>query len=131
MNNIVKTLKDYGIFFVASNDGDGARVRPFSSVTEIAGKVYICTNNTKDCYKQFIKNPKVEICTSVKEGSWVRVTGKLVRDDRDSSREAMLKDPTGPANLYKLGDGIFEVFALEDAKAVKYTFTSAPEEIKA
>lgn len=37
-------------------------VRPFSSVAEIDGKPYFCTNNTKDCYKQMMANPKTEIC---------------------------------------------------------------------
>ena len=131
MNKIVETLKNYGVFFVSSNDGKASHVRPFSSVTEIDGKVYICTNNTKECYKQFMANPEVELCTSVKDGTWVRVTGTLKRDDRDSSREAMLKDPTGPSSLYKIGDGIFEVLSLENAKATKYSFTASPEAIEA
>ena len=54
-----------------------------------------------------------------------------VRDDNDESRKAMLEDPTGPSNLYTLGDGIFEVLRVEDAKATKYSMTADPVVIEA
>lgn len=130
MNRITEELRKTGTFFVATQDGDQPRVRPFSSITEFEGKPYICTNNTKDCYKQMTANPKVEICGMGKDGTWVRVNGTLVRDDRDEARAAMLADPTGPSNLYTLDDGIFEVFSLENAVCTKYSFTSAPEIIR-
>lgn len=130
MNNIVNELKKTGVFYVGTMDGDQPRVRPFSSVTEFEGSLYLCTNNTKDVYKQLMANSKVEIC-GMSKGTWVRITGRLVRDDRDEARSAMLADPTGPSSLYKLGDGIFEVFRLEDAKCMKYSMSAAPEEIKA
>lgn len=126
MNKIVEELKKTGVFFVATEDGDQPRVRPFSSVAEIGGKPYICTNNQKKCYAQMMKNPKVEISGMEKDGSWIRVTGKLVRDDRDEARAAMLADPTGPSNLYKLGDQIFEVLCIEDAVCTKYSMTAEP-----
>lgn len=130
MNKIVEELKQTGTFYVATMDGDQPRVRPFSSVTEIDGQPYICTNNTKKCYAQMMKNPKVEITGMGKDGTWIRVTGRLVRDDRDEARAAMLADPTGPSNLYTLGDQIFEVLRIEDAECTKYSFTLEPEIIQ-
>ena len=47
MNNIVKELKDVGVFYVATIDGDKPRVRPFSSVTEFEGNTYLCTRKSK------------------------------------------------------------------------------------
>lgn len=131
MNRVVEELKKTGIFYIATLDEDGQpRVRPFGSVVDINGSVYICTNNTKDVYKQMIKNNKVEICGMGKDGTWIRVSGKAVRDDNDESRRLVLEDPTGPSNLYRLGDGIFEVFRLEDVKAKKYSMTGEPEVIE-
>jgi uncharacterized pyridoxamine 5'-phosphate oxidase family protein len=129
MNKIVAELKNTGVFYVSTVDGDQPRVRPFSSVTEFEGQVYLCTNNTKQCYREMMASPKVEISGMGKDGTWIRVSGKLVRDDRDEARAAMLADPTGPSQLYKLGDGIFEVLRLEDAVCTKYSFTAAPEVI--
>jgi uncharacterized pyridoxamine 5'-phosphate oxidase family protein len=130
MNKIVEELKKTGTFFVATVDSDQPRVRPFSSVTEIDGKPYICTNSTKKCYAQMIKNPKVEISGMEKDGTWIRVTGKLVRDERTEAKAAMLADPTGPSTLYKIEDKIFEVFCIEDAVCMKYSFSKPPVEIK-
>lgn len=130
MNRIVEELKKTGVFYVATVEGDQPRVRPFSSATEIDGQLYLCTNNTKECYKQMMANPKVEITGMEKDGTWIRITGRLVRDDRDEARAKMLEDPSGPSNLYHLGDGIFEVLRLEDAVCVKYSMTADPELIK-
>ena len=47
MNKIVSTLKEYGVFFIASVDGDTARVRPFGAVTEIDDKVYAVNANVE------------------------------------------------------------------------------------
>lgn len=129
MNKIVEALKGTGIFYVATVEGNQPHVRPFSSVCEFEGKAYICTNNTKKCYSQMIENPKIEISGMAKDGTWIRLTGKLVRDDRDESRAAMLADPTGPSSLYKIGDGIFEVFYIDDASCTKYSFKADPVKI--
>lgn len=130
MNKIVEELRKTGVFYVGTIDGDQARVRPFSSVTEFEGNLYICTNNTKEVYKQIMANSKIEICGMEKDGTWIRINGTAVRDDRDIARKAMLEDSTGPSNLYTVGDGIFEVFKVENPKCVKYSMTSNPEVIE-
>lgn len=130
MNRIVEELKKTGTFFVATEEGIQPHVRPFSSTCEFEGNAYIGTNNKKECYKQMMENPNFEISGMEKDGSWIRLKGKLIRDDRDEARAAMLADPTGPSNLYKLGDGIFEVFKLEDTVCKKYSFTADPEIIE-
>lgn len=126
---IVVTINGVGIFYVTAINGDQARVRPFSSVTEFEGNAYICTNNTKDVYKQIVANTQIEISGMGKDGSWIRIVAKAVRDDRDEARSAMLADPTGPSKLYTIGDGIFEVLKLEVISAKRYSFTNDPENI--
>lgn len=121
MNKVVEELKKTGVFYVATVDNDQPSVRPFSSVLEFEGNLYICTNNTKEVYKQIIANSKIAISGMQKDGHWIRIIGKAVRDDRDEARAAMLADPTGPSQLYTLGDGIFEVLRVEDAVCTKYT----------
>lgn len=131
MNRIVEELKNTGVFYVATVDAVQPRVRPFSAVEDIGGKICLCTNNTKDVYKQMIANPKVEISGMNKDGTWIRVSGKVVRIDDDKVRAEMLEKEPSLKNMYHVGDGIFEVLKLEDAKCMKYSFTAAPEEIKA
>ena len=129
MNNIVKELKEVKVFYLATVDSGKPRVRPFSSVTEYEGKAYLCTNNTKNVWKQIENNPYVEICGMNDHGEWIRVSGKLVNDDRTEIKKAMLEDPTGPSSIYKHDDEIFKVLRLEEAKCTKYSFTNPPVEI--
>ena len=130
MNRIVEEMKKIGVFYVATAEGDQARVRPFSSVTEHDGHVYICCGNFKEVYKQLVASPKVEICGMYDGASWLRVTAVAVEDASLEAQRAMLSDPTGPSMLYAAGDGRFTTFRLENARAVKYSFTAPPEEIK-
>ena len=126
MNAITEELKKTGTFYVATVEGDQPRVRPFGAVAEFEGKTYICTNNTKACYAQMLANPKTEICGMQPDGSWVRISGNLVRDDRDEARAAMLADNPGLGMMYHVGDGIFEVLYIADAKGTKSSFTAPP-----
>ena len=127
MNRVVEALKEHSPFFVATIEGDQPRVRPFSSVTEFEGGLYLCCNNQKEVYKQLKANPKIEICGMSKDGSWLRVEGIAVEDDRKVAREAMLKDPTGPSMLYTADDGLFVVFRIERVHATLASFGKAPE----
>ena len=126
MNKIVEELKKTGVFYIATVEGDQPRVRPFGAVAEFEGKIYFCTSNQKPCYAQMLANPKTEISGMAPDGTWIRVTGRLVRDDRDETREAMLAANENLRNMYHVGDGIFEVLYLADAACTKYSFTAGP-----
>ena len=131
MNRKVEEMKIVGVFFVATADGDQPRVRPFSSVTEFEGSVYLCTGKFKEFYRQIKANPKIELSGMYKEGTaWLRVSATLVEDDRMEAQKAMLDDPTGPKGLYTAGDGKFTVFRLTEIKAVKASFFAPPEIIE-
>ena len=129
MNRITEELQKAGTFFIATVEGDQPRVRPFGAVAEFEGKTYICTNNTKACYSQMLANPKTEISASGSDGTWLRISGELVRDDRDEARAAMLEANPGLGMMYHVGDGIFEVLYLTNVTGKKFSFTAAPEEL--
>lgn len=127
MNKIVEEIIKTGVFYIATADSDGQpHVRPFGAVAEFEGKAYICTNNTKQCYAQMLANPKTEISGMAPDGTWIRVASRLVRDDRDEARAAMLEANENLKEMYHVGDGVFEVLYLEDATCTKYSFTADP-----
>ena len=130
MNKIVEELKKVKIFYIATVEGNQPRVRPFSSVAEFEGHAYLCTGNQKSIYQEICKNNKVELSGMYDGGTWLRVSARLVLDNRIEAQEAVLNDPTGPSQLYKAGDGRFVVYKLEDIKAYKYNFYASPVEIK-
>ena len=129
MERVVKFLKEAGTYYLATVDGDQARVRPFGTVNVFEGKVYIQTGKVKDVSKQIHANPKVEICAFM-NGEWLRVSGKLVEDDRREARQSMLDAYPNLQAMYSADDGNTEVFYFEDATATFSSFTAAPEVVK-
>ena len=82
MNEVQAYLKECGAFFIATNEGDQPRVRPFGVSEIINGRLYIMTGKVKDVFKQLDKNGKFEICAMKPSGAeWMRLEGTLVNDD--------------------------------------------------
>lgn len=130
MKEVLDYLKKVGTYYIATVEGDQARVRPFGTICEFEGKLYIQTGNTKPCYEQMIKYPKVEICAMGKDGTWIRVAATLVRDDRLEARQYMLNEYPSLQGRYKADDGVCEVLYLKDATATISSFTAEPKVIK-
>lgn len=130
MEKVLEFLKEAGTWYLATVDGDQPRVRPFGAQMVYNGKLYITTNNQKNVYKQMKANPKFEISGMNKKGQWIRITGKAVEDESREAKTAMLEANPGLGDMYSLDDGIFTVFAFEEATAVIYSFTSEPETVQ-
>ena len=91
MNEVFEFLTENPTFYLATIDGDQARVRPFGAIAKFEDKLYFVTNNKKDVFKQLTANPKVEISTTSKKGEWIRLSGNAVVDPRREAKVAMLE----------------------------------------
>ena len=129
MQRVLNFLKEAGTYYLATIDGDQARVRPFGTINEFEGKLYIQTGKVKDVSKQLHQNPKAEIC-AFKDGEWLRVAGTFVEDDRREARVAMLEAYPSLQGMYSADDGNTEVFYIKDATATFSSFTKEPETVK-
>lgn len=129
MDKVLKFLKDAETYYLATVEGDQPRVRPFGTAHVFEGKLYIQTGKVKDVSKQLHQNPKAEIC-AFKNGEWLRVSGKLIEDDRNEARQSMLDAYPSLQKMYKADDGNTEVFYFEEATAIFSSFTHKPEVIK-
>lgn len=129
MEKVLQFLKDAGTYYLATVEGDQPRVRPFGTSNIFEGKLYIQTGKKKDVAKQLAANPKAEIC-AFKDGTWLRVAGKLVEDDRFEARKSMLDAYPHLRRMYDENDGNTLVLYFEDATATFSSFTAAPEVIK-
>ena len=96
MQEVYEFLKNCGTYYLATVDGDQPRVRPFGTVDIFEGKLYIQTGKVKDVSKQLLKNPKAEICAFA-NGTWVRVAGELIPDERIEAKQHMLGRLSLPA----------------------------------
>ncbi len=126
MEKVEKFLKDAGVYYLATVDGDQPRVRPFGTAHIFDGKLYIQTGKVKDVSKQIHANPKAEIC-AFKDGAWLRVAGELVEDERLEAKESMLDAYPELKNMYSADDGNTEVFYFKNATATFSSFTHEPE----
>ena len=129
MERVEKFLKEAGTYYLATIDGDKARVRPFGTVNIFEGKLYIQTGKVKDVSKQIHANPNVEICACIGP-DWLRVSGTLVEDERIEAKQAMLDAYPSLQGMYKADDGNTEVFYFKDATATFSSFTKEPEVVK-
>ena len=129
MDKVLKFLKDVETYYLATVEGDQPRVRPFGTAHVFEGKLYIQTRKVKDVSKQLHQNPKAEIC-AFKNGEWLRVSGKLIEDDRNEVRQSMLDAYPSLQKMYKADDGNTEVFYFENATAIFSSFTHEPQIIK-
>ena len=89
MKRVYDFLKKAEVYYLATVEGDQPRVRPFGTVNEFEGKLYIQTGKIKPTSHQLAANPKTEICAFA-EGTWVRVACELVEDDRFEAKKSML-----------------------------------------
>lgn len=128
MQEVYEFLKNCGTYYLATVEGDQPRVRPFGTVDIFEGKLYIQTGKVKDVSKQLQKNPKAEICAFA-NGTWVRVAGELVRDDRIEAKKHMLDAYPSLQAMYKAEDDNTEVLYFRNATATFSSFTAAPKTV--
>lgn len=129
MQEVYEFLKKCGTYYLATVDGDQPRVRPFGTVDIFENRLYIQTGKVKEVSKQLHANPKAEICGFM-EGKWLRVSGKLISDDRYEAKKHMLDAYPSLQGMYSADDNNTEVFYFADATAVFSSFTEAPKTVK-
>ena len=79
MNKVIEFLKENPVQYLATVGRDRkAKCRPFMFAGEMDGKLWFCTNNTKDVYKDMQENPEIEISVSSPSYAWIRLHGTAV-----------------------------------------------------
>ena len=125
MERVCEFLKDAEVYYLATVEGDQPRVRPFGTVNEFEGKLYIQTGKVKPTSKQLTVNPKAELC-AFKDGKWIRVACELIEDDRLEAKKSMLDAYPNLRNMYDENDGNTQVFYIKKATATISSFGGEP-----
>lgn len=127
MNEVVKFLEENPVQYLATIGKDGkAKCRPFMFCFEQGGKLWFCTNSTKDVYKDIQINPNIEISVSSPSYEWIRLNGKAIFENNMDVKEGCMNNPIVKGQYQTADNPIFEVFYLEDAYAVKADFSGNP-----
>ncbi|MBQ6233894.1 MAG: pyridoxamine 5'-phosphate oxidase family protein [Clostridia bacterium] len=128
MEKVYQFLEEAQTYYLATVEGDQPRVRPFGTALLYEGKLYIQTGKVKPVSKQIAANPKVEIC-AFKDGTWLRLAGELVNDDRREAKAAMLDKMPSLKAMYSADDDNTQVLYFKNATATFSSFTAAPETV--
>ena len=128
MKEVQEFLKECGVYYLATVDGNKPKARPFGTAEIFEDHLYIQTGKNKNVFKQIEKNPNVELC-AFKDGRWIRVSGELIADDRVEAKKDMLDKNPNLRGMYDENDDNTIVLYFKSGKAVISSFTEAPKEI--
>lgn len=127
MNKVIEFLKENPVQYLATVGRDQhAKCRPFMFMDEYDGKLWFCTNNTKEVYKDLQENPYIEITTSSPTYAWIRLHGKAVFENNKEVKEICIQNPIVKSQYQTPDNPILEVFYLEDAHGVIADFSGNP-----
>lgn len=127
MNEVVKFLNENPVQYLATVGRDGkAKCRPFMFSGVMNGKLWFCTNNTKDVYKDMQENPYIEVSVSSPTFAWIRLNGKAVFENNMAAKEMCIENSIVKSQYKTADNPIFEVFYLENASAVIADFSGNP-----
>lgn len=127
MKKVVEFLQANPVQYLATAGRDGkAKCRPFMFSLEKDGKLWFCTNSTKEVYKDMQENPNIEISVSSPSYAWLRLHGKAVFENNMAVKEACMENPIVKGQYGSAENPIFEVFYLDDPHGVIADFSGNP-----
>lgn len=122
MSKAYDYLKEFGVFYVATNNNGVPAIRPFGAVMEKDGVLYISTANMKDVYKQLKADAHIQIAAN-QAGSlkWLRISGKAEECTDLDMKQAMLDACPILVNIFQSADNpVLALFAIVDMEAKLY-----------
>jgi uncharacterized pyridoxamine 5'-phosphate oxidase family protein len=116
-------LKENPVCFLATVDGDQARVRGMMLYVSDAGDIIFHLGDPKDVTAQLRANPKLELCALSKDGkTQVRVTGAAeFVDDRALRKEIVTARPFLDAMEAQMGAGWLVLLRVKNPIATVWT----------
>ena len=127
MKEVVEFLQANPVQYLATVGRDGkAKCRPFMFCFEKDNRLWFCTNNQKDVYKDMQSNPYIEVSISSPNYAWIRLNGKVVFENNMEVKEECMNNAIVKGQYNSADNPIFEVFYLENAHAVIADFSGNP-----
>lgn len=127
LNKVVEFLNANPVQYLATVGRDGkAKCRPFKFAGELDDKMWFCTNNQKEVYKDMQENPYVELSVSSPKYAWIRLHGKAVFENNMAVKKMCFQNPIVKSQYGEATNPIFAVFYLEDAHGLIADFSGNP-----
>ena len=128
LQRVTDYLKAAGTYYLATVEGEQPRVRPFGTAHIFEDKLYIQTGKAKDVAKQLNANGKCEISAMGKDGTWIRLCGTLVADDRYEAKKSMLDAYPSLQKMYSADDDNTIVYYFAEGAQATFSSFTAPSE---
>lgn len=119
MSGYYDFLKDCGVFYLVTVNGNAPAGRPFGAVMENEGDLYITAADTKAVYCHMKENPNVQI-VALKSGTrkWIRISGTAEECTDIAMKQKMLDDCPNLSKYYTAPtDEHFCIFRVRVAEA--------------
>jgi uncharacterized pyridoxamine 5'-phosphate oxidase family protein len=130
MKEIIEFLTVNPMGVLATVDGGRPRVRPWGFMFAEGSRLWFCTSNTKEVFRQLKESPAVEFCTTSKDMVTVRVSGEVRFSQDMEVKKAIIAKSELVRSIYKTADNpIFEVFCLDHGKAARSDFSGQPPRV--
>jgi len=127
MKEVIKFLQENNAGFLATVANGKPKVRPFQFMLADGGKLFFCTANTKDVFKQLKANPYVEFSSMTPSFAWIRLSGEVKFSDDKTVKEQILAANPLVKSIYQSADNpVFEIFYLDNGTAVLADFSGQP-----
>ena len=127
MKEVIKFMQENSAGFLATVAAGKPKVRPFQFMLEEGGKLFFCTANTKDVFKQLKANPYVEFSSMTPSFAWIRLSGEVKFSDDKTVKEQILAANPLVKSIYQSADNpVFEIFYLDHGAAVLADFSGQP-----
>ena len=127
MKKVVEFLQENPVQYLATVGRDGkAKCRPVMFSAEVGGKLWFCTNNQKDVYKDMLENPEIQISVSSPKYEWIRLSGKAVFENNMEVKKICIENPIVKGQYKTADNPIFEVFYIENPHGVIADFSGNP-----
>ena len=127
MKEVVDFLQQNNAGFLATVAGGKPKVRPFQFMLEEGGRLFFCTANTKDVFKQLQANSFVEFSSASPNFAWIRLSGEVKFSGDKAVKEKILAANGLVKSIYQSADNpVFEIFYLDHGTATFADFSGEP-----
>ena len=118
MKELIDFLKTNPVGCLATVKGDRPNARPFQFMMEDGGKLYFCTSNKKEVYRELEANPNACFSGVAADTTYVRIWGKAEFVKDAAVKEKVIDSSDLVKSIYKSASNPdFEVFYFGNGSA--------------
>lgn len=130
MQEVLTFLKENPLGSLATVADGKPRVRPWGFMLAEDGKLWFCTANTKDVFRQLQANPAIAFTSFSPDFVTVRLRGDIRFSQDREMKEKILAHSSLVRDIYQTADNpAFEIFYLEHGEAVLADFSGRPPRV--